>query len=433
MTKVFDGPYVLSIPPELWVRIFRFATELPTSSRLYEPEYVPFHEPPNEFEDVDFQGADLHVAANVEVKLALVLVCKKWKALASPFLYEDVRASHGFRRLQDPGGLARLKLRLASEGWGKWVRRVEVHSTVDSGDLSMPFSRLEPISHFSRISPFEVLKSCPRVEAVKGHYMLPPPENDSVSVPQLPMLPSLKRVDWWDTGPNGFRTLIDLLLCAHNLRYLSLGTKGELIFTPGYRHLPAIELLQLSTLRLANVSSQLLTIIDASWSFPNLRNLIVDVGVVVAALELPMIAKNVETIEFTKNGASFDGEVVLNILERCPNLRELNFHVEFAYLSPLDPFFSHDKLECIGLHASYELPPLFFSDSAMWKHFALQFAVLTGSDLPALKQFVLYGEWDPIMADERFKTLQEAIRDSKRELKRGDRATGMAPRRLGSA
>src|ERR1700738_5062393 len=61
-----------SIPTEILLSIFRIAT-----GDAVSPDYVPFSRDPT--------------PAGLSVKVAIILVCKRWRAVGAQFLYEDIK------------------------------------------------------------------------------------------------------------------------------------------------------------------------------------------------------------------------------------------------------------------------------------------------------------------------------------------------------
>src|ERR1700742_2666201 len=60
------------LPPEIWIQIYRWAAYSASSDRLYTTEYEPFR---------SAAGYDADVLdKNLQVKWALVRVCRQWKA-----------------------------------------------------------------------------------------------------------------------------------------------------------------------------------------------------------------------------------------------------------------------------------------------------------------------------------------------------------------
>lgn len=72
------------LPPEIWLRVHRWATFVPNALDVDAPD--PFSYPPP-LKQTDIQG---EIRRSLRTKRALVLVCKQWKELSLRFLYEAV-------------------------------------------------------------------------------------------------------------------------------------------------------------------------------------------------------------------------------------------------------------------------------------------------------------------------------------------------------
>lgn len=73
-----------SLPPEVWLRVLRWATFVPNALDVDAPN--PFSYPPP-LNQTNIQGA---IRQSLRTKRALVRVCRQWKELSTRFLYEAV-------------------------------------------------------------------------------------------------------------------------------------------------------------------------------------------------------------------------------------------------------------------------------------------------------------------------------------------------------
>lgn len=101
------------LPPEIWIEIFRWAVYDSYTDSFFATEYVSFH--------WDTLVGSYVLDESLEVKWALVRVCRQWKSMAMDMLYEDVRIRHGEQALAEA-----LDSTGESAGYGKWVQRIEL-------------------------------------------------------------------------------------------------------------------------------------------------------------------------------------------------------------------------------------------------------------------------------------------------------------------
>ena len=105
----------VTLPPELWRIIFRFATHPPYSFRVSIHSQITswnWENKPNDFAAY----RDVH-----DTKISLVLVCREWFELGVEFLYEDVRP-FSKSALQKFGEMVKIKGR-SEEDQDQWGRR----------------------------------------------------------------------------------------------------------------------------------------------------------------------------------------------------------------------------------------------------------------------------------------------------------------------
>lgn len=256
----------------------------------------------------------------------------------------------------------------------------------------------------------EILKLCPYIhtllrprfsllEGLRFDY-----EADGVS------LPTLQRLEWWHHNEaersGGINSLSAVLHGAPNISYLFVGG----IRSFNHLWLQKETLPHLQTLRLNTISGLFLHQIISHWSLPSLTYIVLD--------SPPpddsgwesiwnAFGSQLKTIEFGKSLGFFVDDQISSCLKGCPGLQELNFYLRFtlpaAYMQP------HTSLTTVRLHAavSHLLP----NDAAVWDIIDRHFKVLCGTDLPALRRIILYGDWKSILHDPRFASIRETLQN----------------------
>jgi hypothetical protein len=115
------------LPVELWRHVFRLATA-EENPHMYETEYIPF------------QSSGYWRSHSHTIALNLSRVSKQWQALAAEFLFRRVFVNHGAQGL-----LQSLKGSMESEGYGRYVRRLELHSMPVNRDTADPIRLLDAV------------------------------------------------------------------------------------------------------------------------------------------------------------------------------------------------------------------------------------------------------------------------------------------------
>ncbi|KAJ6580868.1 hypothetical protein B0H19DRAFT_1112647 [Mycena capillaripes] len=383
------------LPPEIWIHIFLLATSVPYTPQLYEIAYLPFHNPPREQERFMLSLADGTI-------LALSLVCQEWHTLSIQFLFETVHLSwYGSQKLHEC-----LKRSVGGVSCGKWARRLEL-SVIEHEDADYP------------IFPADVFLSCPNIEVlVKCDDDLLP---HSVGCADLT---GLKRFDWYyaryrdgdhqfaiedDDPSRGQDFLRDVVRNAPNLQYLSLVKRFR--GTPRASPPPsAIILPSLVTLHLELISLDVWTEIE-TWSFPLLRILRVDATFPELPRSSARIWDTVQVVELLQDQGSIPSPSRLpTILKMCPNATELNYYLE--YVSPPPPGSAvWASIQVVRLHfaTNHDLRWPVEEEDELWNHISAHFDVLTSPMFPSLKRVVLYGPWDFITTDERFRLFKQKL------------------------
>lgn len=139
-----------SLPSELLLEIFRYATYVPRSRKLTPVDpFIPSHH----------SAGNLNtLALSTRTKFHLVLVCKEWRELANELLYEYVVISSLRRARLISRTLAESAQNVLSEegarkglanhtnnGQGQWVRHLEVHSGIRTSEKRLFLSEIASI------------------------------------------------------------------------------------------------------------------------------------------------------------------------------------------------------------------------------------------------------------------------------------------------
>ena len=267
----------------------------------------------------------------------------------------------------------------------------------------------------------EILKLCPYI-----HTLLRPPfsyadalhfEYEAAGV----SLPVLKRLEWWHHDEaersGGINSLAAVLHGAPNLTYLFVGGISGFgrIGIGMQRETPS--LLQLQTLRLCAINHLLLHQIVSRWSLPSLTCIVLDTPLQDSNWRLiwDAFGSHLKAIEFGKHIRFLANNQLSPCLNGCPGLKELNFYIYFTL--PEKDLQPHTNLTTVRLHAAVNQ---FLPDDALWQLIDAHFKVFCGSNLPALRHIILYGDWKPILHDPRFTSIQDKLREIGRFLETED-------------
>lgn len=257
----------------------------------------------------------------------------------------------------------------------------------------------------------EILEICPHIEVLVRGSNLRLDEQLRFDFPSsCPSLPSLKRLDWWHHNEaaraGGINSLVDVISSAPNLQYMSLG--GDLLITlmqSSPVHLPS-----LTTLRLRRMNVLFIQQI-CRWDMPALTHLIVDTVSNIDALESfwGMFGSQIRTLELGINLKYYISDSLSFFLPGCPNLQELNYYLHFT-AKPYPLSEQHHSLTTIGIHA---LPNSFFpvGSAPYWEHIQEHFAVYCRPSFPKLRRIILYGDWTPLLEDNRHAALLRPLYD----------------------
>ncbi|GJE90742.1 hypothetical protein PsYK624_068860 [Phanerochaete sordida] len=365
-----------TLPVELWLCIFRWATLSSSTLSLCATDYVPF-------QATTWDGVDREAAA---VKRTLVRVCKLWRELTRDLLYEDVtiRDAPSVQRALRPGA--------AGEDKHRKVRRA-----------CLPYQSCTPYSADDISAVADFLHCCSQLEVLcRPINMRAEAMTFDYPAADCPALQSLQRLDWWHINEaarsGGVNTLTEVVRAAPHLRYLSLG--GDLWLNLMERR--PLVLPTLTTLRIRRMNLLFLQQVSR-WSMPALRTIIIDIFSTPHLLE-PLwetYGKQLRTIELGRDLKFYVMDLVSHVVARAPAVEELGYYFLFTAV-PQVPQEPHLALTTLRWHAHLNQ---FFpvEDNAFWQHLAEHVAAFPRPFFPALRKVALHGrEWLKVVNDPRF-------------------------------
>ncbi|CDO73565.1 hypothetical protein BN946_scf185014.g35 [Trametes cinnabarina] len=381
-----------SLPVELWLEVFRWATLTRSSHALYATKYCPFE---------TSTAAVYHDYDEAKwTKRALSLVCKRWRAWTAPLLYEDIvlpLADLPLNRML-LGNDEHREDETAILPCAHWVRRVRLPYSSTIVNAPPPFP----------IEAVRVLESCYSVEVlVRTTDTLSPLAFEFDT--GCPPLPSLKRLDWWHHNDaartGGINSLPHVLKNAPNIEYLSIG--GEM--WPHFLNEPAVHLSHLSTLHLRRLNA-FFVLQMSRWSLPSLQHVIFD-QIQNADIYWPFwqsFGAQIRTVELGVSLKFYVHDFLPLVFSGCPKLEELNYHVLFTRVPRIDR--PQESIATIGLHA---LSNGFFrvGSPEFWSHLRQHFEAFTKQTFPALRRIKLYGEWAAVANDGEFEHLAKPLHE----------------------
>ncbi|KAJ7047622.1 hypothetical protein C8F04DRAFT_1247253 [Mycena alexandri] len=384
-------------PPEIWRSIFSFTTSSDTS---YAIDYEPF-QPPRELEETS-RYLDQE-ALRLRTCLALVRVCKLWRTLAEEFLYQDVRVVSS-RSLQSlVQGLQRSAKEEGSEGFGRFIRRLELQAKPtyfksQSQTNTLPFRLLSPLYAPPSVGLGDLFRYCTRLEILVRPSLRLDAEDihfwgGVISTPiegSRALCPQLKRLEWSESdldmrfyGTTNGKRLAEIVGHSPNLRYLFLSSDRRDLLA----HLPLGQ--SLHTLRLERSHYHSRHVKELKFhdapGVTNLTNLILHTTIPSTMLSfIAAVGWQLRVLEFTfAPQITYSSNQMHRILSRCPNLEELVYHLGAPEISPLNAF-QHTALKRVRLRIN---PEEWFP----YKHVVLtQFEILAGPSFPCLEQILLH-------------------------------------------
>lgn len=259
----------------------------------------------------------------------------------------------------------------------------------------------------------EILKLCPHIHTLLRPRFSGPGLYFDYEAVGLP-LPALQRLEWWHYDEaersGGINSLADVLHAAPNLSYLFVG--GVISFSRicTQKEIPSLPHLQ--TLRISTINGLLLHQIVSRWSLPSLTHIILDSLDLDLGLIWDAFGNQLKSVEFGKHLRFFTCDRLSPCLNGCPGLEELNFYLYFT--SPAGTIQPHNSLTTIRIHSAFN--GLLFNDAAVWDLIHRHFEFLCGSNLPALRHIILYGDWQFILDHPRFTSIRDKLRDIDRIL-----------------
>ncbi|KAF9515555.1 hypothetical protein BS47DRAFT_1484390 [Hydnum rufescens UP504] len=201
----------MSLPPEIWMAIFRFATQPPYffDSRWHYGMVTAFHDARTDVHD-HWEIFD----ASLYTKRAISLVCRDWRRFSSEVVYQHIylrrrsRLALLVRTLEESRANA-VGDNSVSLGW--WITHLKLSVIYSISDF-LHDSTISPTSYASRL-----LACCPRLEVLidAAPYGIrePPPNILSAIAPISPSSShmNIRSIEWIFGGP----TLGDLVANPH--------------------------------------------------------------------------------------------------------------------------------------------------------------------------------------------------------------------------
>ena len=390
-----------SLPTELWLAIFRWATLDPWTHALFTSEYHPF----------DAVSLNVGTVETRYTKRALVLVCKQWRQWTTSLLYEDIVIPFAHRSL---GQVLRF-----GQDWEDGTSIPPCANLVRRAHL--PYSSTVTPSS-TPVAILDLLELCSSLEVlVRTADALQPLSYEFPTT--CPPFPSLKRLDWWHHNDaartGGINSLPHVLGLAPNLEYLSVG--GEI--WASYLNTPTVHLARLTTLRLRRVNAFFLLKI-CRFTLPALHHVVFD-HIANAEIFWPFwttFGPQIRTVELGLSLKFYIQDFLSHVLVGCPHLEALNYYVHFTASPPLvgggddesesdgHPPLAMESLKVVGLHAH---PNSFFrvGSAEYWAHLGRHFDALCQPTFPAIKRVMLYGDWSAVIGDEEFGRIAQPLRD----------------------
>lgn len=391
------------LPPELWMRIFHWATYNPVRDLESICEIQPF-------ESINAFETHLECEEAFVVKRALTLVCRRWRTMLREFLYEDIWVRHGCEALANA-------LEASEKKYGLYVRR-----------LLLPVMQDKPFAMWDVAvvqSAKRILDCCPNVVVISRfhpYYVKAgaadeadlsssdiPPFNASIS------LPSLLRVEW-DNG-NVFENLSravveapDFVWNCESLQVLSIGGENfpwrpDVLQQMTVVHLPNLHTLRIRSLHAFGIPG----IRHYHMEVPAMRRIVLEKAEAMYSLVdgcLTRFGPQVLSVEVGKHVKFLRSDYISTILKYCPNLESLYFPIFWTKIlrhkGSRRSTLSFPSVKTVGLH-SVSYPD--DTEARRWNQLRGHFDILVGriSKYPSLEQIVLHGNaWAAIVSNSMF-------------------------------
>ncbi|KAG6835762.1 hypothetical protein H0H93_014911 [Arthromyces matolae] len=368
------------IPVEIWTYIFCLSTEYRQSNTLstsssFSPRFNTFSAIRQTLHRDELRRA---LDPVWEMKFTLPLVCKLWREISSPMTYEQVYVGQHATSLLE--ALQRSETSSPGRGIGRQVQRVVFN-----------YFGLEPPP--PPLSLLEVLRWCPNVAYLtKEDADLTPPSLPSHSITEAISFTSIQRFDWAFfqrmlysrerrvKDMHGLDFLRTVITRAPELQYLRIA-----VTFPNFRTLSTlsyhIKATSLTTLRVEHIG--LIRGELEQWEFPNLNTIVTDSSLTRGTFS-PLFGPGIRVVEFLRDESLLSD--ALRVLEKCPNLRELVYYVQYA--SIVQPGFVHGELETIRLHS---VRNRMLGDAEIADIVQPQFLSILNGVYPSLRRIIFHG------------------------------------------
>jgi len=383
------------LPTEIWRQIFQLATA--EECHDIETEYFPF------------QSSQPRQSPSPVTAISLSRVSKQWQAIAAEFLFRRVWVRHGAQGL-----LRSLEGPMHSEGYGRYVRRLELPSKLVHHDATNPIRLLD------------IFACCPHLEIlVKPDFngrqdsrfwsnLIPVTQPQTNDVP----LTSLTRLDWSSRGWAEHETLeatrsvlASLIFRSPNLRYLSESFQPGPIFKDIDRSAHAILFPSLTLYRAGYAG--------LSWAgiqrgdVPNLTHLTLEPGNLLRTSDpltiLNIVGSQLRVVELLQDPGNIIHLDLNFFVRQCPNLQVFTYHVGLPHLRPLDTL-QHLELTTLNLQVNH-LYRRYGGTRVFWKILGGEFAIFSAQVFPALKHITLYGDLDYVVRAPEFRSIRQPLLD----------------------
>jgi len=391
------------LPTEIWRLIFQLATA--EGLDIYETEYIPF------------QSSNFFPPRSPTTAISLSRVSKQWQALAAEFLFQRVWVRHGVRGL-----LESLKGSIQSEGYGRYVRRLELSSTPVNRDAANPIRLVDILACCPYLQIFvqPAFLVCEVGDLEFWSNPIPAEQHQSNDV----VLTSLKFLHWSSYGDmeealEASRSFLsNVILRSPNLCYLSISfpmlVSGSIFKGVGRTGHPVLfpSLKTLAFKRDSGLNDQVIQNSD----FPNLTHLklppfhLYDISPDGSSI-LHVVGLQLRTVELHKDrqgGARLD---VNPFFKLCSNLQELAYHVGFPPLQP-PHLLQHLELKTVRIQIeSIDHLREQYGGGLSWAMLDEAFAFFSAYAFPALQLIILHGDWDSVVHDSQFRPLRQLVLD----------------------
>ncbi|KAI0267842.1 hypothetical protein BC834DRAFT_61193 [Gloeopeniophorella convolvens] len=212
------------IPTELLLDIFELATDIP--GFLNDDHSDPFERPGVRTPFLDNSDEVDAIRSAVSIKRALVRVCRRWHAVATPLLYRALFVGHTSTLSLLAKTLSESAVLDGAAALGTHTRRLDLAWSNESRDdavlMAMSHDVAEPLREIISCLPGLKIASV----SVRGSWTLVPV--DILHALGSTCGPSLRRLDWPDKGLSPvFAGIGSLLRHTPNLR-VNLGTNISL-------------------------------------------------------------------------------------------------------------------------------------------------------------------------------------------------------------